>query len=250
MFKKIKLIPLFALLCVTNSFPIFNLATYDYKAASVLPIYTELDQQKYVILTREAWGKDKDTYDDFSGGRDKGETDPKKTAAREFWEEAILRETLGWSLNYTEDFIDPQNNNTLYVIAHSKDKNQKYPGSKNFRSVTYIVNFDTYGNSLLNHFYDALTTEKIIDKSGRYKGGRHTLEKDQIAVVLLDNFKKAIIERKKQIQAKIINPKTHEFYTQTITLRPFLISKLRPYFLDKPYEQGENEKIRHYKAHQ
>jgi hypothetical protein len=253
MFKKINLIPLLTALFIINIFPMasqpsFNLATYDYKAASVLPIYKELDQQEYVILTREIWGKDKGTYDDFSGGRNKGEMHPIETAAREFWEEGILNETLGWSLEDTKNFIDPQNNNTLQIIIYSKDRDPNNPQSRNSRSVTYIVNFDKYGNTLLNHFYDALTVEKIKHTTSPHKGKRSTMEKDLIASVPLSKFKEAIINNTNKVEALIINPETREFYHQKIILRPFLISKLRPYFLNKPYEQGENEKIKYYKV--
>jgi NUDIX domain len=264
MFKKIKLIYLLPIIFTSNIFSMepqavidsvrssknvpFNLATYDYRAASVLPIYKELDQNEYVILTREIWGKDKGTYDDFSGGRNEGEMHPIETAAREFYEEGILHETLGWDLKDTENFIDPQNSNTLHVIVYSKDRDPNNPQSRNSRTVTYIVNLEKYGNTLLNNFYDALNIEKIMYRTSIVKGKRSTMEKDFIASVQLSKFKEAIINNTNKVEALIINPETREFYHQEITLRPFLIAKLRPYFLNMPYERGENEKIRHYKV--
>jgi hypothetical protein len=267
--QKLRLMPLFSVIFVANIFPMiqpesqqkpenlsqtaqtlpFNLDTYHYKSASVFPIYRDSDNQQCVILTREGKGKDKYTFDDFSGGREAIEKNPTISAAREFHEEAVLQQTLGWNVEDAEAFIDPRRNNTLYVIAYSKDpKNQKGRGIKN---VTYIVNFDKYAADMLfNNFYQALTTEKERnEKLGICKREQCTLEKDRIASVLYNDLVNAIIDNKNHVQANILDPKTNRFYTQEITLRPFLVSKLRPYFLNLPYEQGENEKIRHYKIH-
>ncbi len=247
-----------AIFFITNSFAMepqqFNLASYANRASSVLPIYTNSNNQQCVILTREARGKDKHTYDDFSGGREPHETHPIQSAAREFWEEAILKETLGWNVEDAENFIDPKRNNTTLVIAYSKDKDPHNPESRGASNVTYMVNFDIHAaNMLFNNFYQAIEKEKKrYEALGICRRGRCTLEKDRIAEVTLENLKNAIIHstdsKNTHVQAKVLDPKTNTFHEEQITLRPFLVSKLRFYFLDMPYKQGEQEKIRHYKV--
>jgi hypothetical protein len=224
----------------------FNLANYQSKSGSVLPLYTGPRKDTYVILTREAHGKDKRKYDDFSGGRERKDKHPQIASAREFNEEAILEHTLGWNLEDTIQFLDPKNSSTLDIIAYSKDKNPRRNNSRDVKNVTYIVNFDTYADRLFNNFYDALAAEKA-------KRNRSTTEKDRIAGVLLEDLKDAIINKQERkpvyVSANVLNPKTRSFQKEKITLRPFLVEKLRPYFLDMQYEPGEDAKIKHYKVH-
>lgn len=229
----------------------FQLDTYRCRSASVTPVYTHKNKL-CVIPTREAEGKDqkkggkKYTYDDFSGGSEKGETNPLKTAAREFYEEAMIPKTLGLSLEETERFIKE---NTHYVIVYTKDKSAHNPKSREVRNVTYIVNFDTYADKLFANFYDARKSEKeYYKKLGTRKRHQHTTEKDRIASIFWDDLKEASISNQKIIWAAVKNPQTNRFEKKQITLRPFFSSKLRPFFLNMPYEQGENDTIRHYHA--
>lgn len=229
----------------------FDLDTYPCKSASVTPVYTHKDKL-CVIPTREAEGKDqkkggkKYTYDDFSGGSEKKDTNPLASAAREFWEEAMLQETLGWNIEDTENFIKE---NTLYAIAYTKDPNPHNPKSRDVRNVTYIVNFDKYADKLFANFYDARKSEQArYKKLGTRRRHQHTTEKDKIASILWDDLKEASITNKKTIWAAVKDPQTKRFKKEQVTLRPFFPSKLRPFFLDMPYEQGENDNIRHYHA--
>ena len=166
------------------------------------------------------------------------------SAAREFHEEAILEKTLGWNLNDVIHYLDSDNNGMLTVVAYSKNKNPQRPQSKDIRNVTYIVDFNQYAKKLFNTFYTALTSEKA-------KKHRSTTEKDRIAGVLLNDLKEAVIHKKDReavrISANVLDPKTNRFNKEQITLRPFLVEKLRQYFLDMPYDQGENAKTRHYR---
>lgn len=223
----------------------FDLDTYRCKSASVTAVYTHKNK-RCVIATREAHGTSRGNYDDFSGGREKGETNPLTSAAREFWEEAMLQETLGWNIEDTENFIKE---NTLYVIAYTKDKNPHNSKSREVRNVTYIVNFNEYAALLFAKFYPGLDNEKKrYRKLGTPKRQQHTTEKDKIGTILWNNLKEASITNKKTIQAAVKDPQTKQFKKEQVTLRPFLTSKLRPFFLDMPYEQGENDNIRHYHA--
>jgi 8-oxo-dGTP pyrophosphatase MutT (NUDIX family) len=225
---------------------VFDLDTYRCNSASVSTLYTHKDKLR-IILTREAHGASKGTYDDFSGGRNKGETNPQTSAAREFSEEAILPKTIELDLKNTEKFIAPTSKNTMYVLAYSKDP--KTAKGRKVRNVTYLVDFDLYATTLFDNFYGALESEKTRYKKLHTKGSeQHTTEKDSIAAVLWDDFKDATINHKKTVDANVLNPKTKRFEKKQITLRPFLTSKYRPYFLGQPYDQGTNCKIRHYHA--
>lgn len=231
---------------------LFNLTEYNYKSASVLPTFMHRNV-KYAILSREAFGiSKKHTYDDFSGGRDAGEMDPTLSAAREFHEEGALEEALGWSLSETKNFIDLNKENTHVVVAYSKDKNICTPQSRDIRNVTYITNFSAYSTELFDNFYDALAREEArYDALGTPGKHRVTTEKDRIAKVKWNDLKRAIIKQKDTsnpiyVRASVMDPQTRRFRKERITLRPFLAMKLRSFFLDQPYEQSENDKIRFY----
>ena len=59
-----------------------------WKAAGVIPIAI-YDKQLYVLLGKEAKGRDKGKYDAFGGGRNKKDKTPKDTAVREGYEESM-----------------------------------------------------------------------------------------------------------------------------------------------------------------
>ncbi len=49
------------------------------------------------------------------------------------------------------------------------------------------------------------------------------------------------------VPARVLDPVTQRKYIQkNIKLRPYLVMKLRPYFLNEPYEVGESDKVRIY----
>lgn len=216
-----------------------KLSSLNYKSASVLPYYYH-NETKWVILPQEAFGRDKGTVDDLGGSRDKGEKHPVVTAAREFYEEAIIKQTIGLTLQQTIRFL---NKNSKYIIGYSNTK-----GSCN---ITYIVNFDQYKDMFFNNFYKA----RHNAPSHKYK------EKDKIVVVKWQDLKdvftqqetgffrswfKRFFNQNVTVAALEQDPSTLTFCPTTVTLRPFLVKKLRPFFLDKPYQQGMNKKIRLY----
>lgn len=230
----------------------FQLATYDHKSAAVLPTFTRRNI-KWAIISREGYGiSKKHTYDSFSGGRDKGETHPIQTASHEFLQEAILEPILGWNLEITEKFIDPEKENTWMVLAYSKDKNPDNPKSRDVRNVLYIVNFNKYKKQLFDTFYDARAQElqryEATHTPGKY---RTTTEKDRLAKVRWKDLEDAIRNQKNQhdpvnICAYVLNPESQQFEKEMVTLRPIFVMTLRPFFNCQPYEEGDNEKVRHY----
>ncbi len=150
-------------LIITNQYSAFTLKEFNYRSASVLPVFHERSfhkSTKWVILTREAHGGARGYYDDCSGGRDRGEENPLETAAREFYEEAILKDTVDASIPETKNFIDINSaNNTEKIIVYSKDNPNPRKVAAN---VTYITNVQKYKNDMLKNFYPAL--KKAIDE--------------------------------------------------------------------------------------
>jgi hypothetical protein len=222
-----------------------RLSSLNYKSASVLPYYHH-NNKKWIILSREAFGADKGTYDDFGGAKDPGEKRPVATAAREFNEEGILSKIINITVPQTIDLL---RKNSSYIISYSNQR-----GTCN---VTYITNFNNYKDQFFNNFYTARSNAH----------GRKYKEKDKIAVVTWNNLKYAIIKHAKQadsfmgrwfghfssqnvtVSALELDPTSLQFKPTTITLRPFLVKKLKLFFLNKPYAKEMNKKIRHYSEH-
>lgn len=210
-----------------------SLSQYPFNSASVLP-FTYFNkkgkQVKYVILGREAGGRDKGTYDDFGGSKEQNEKHPMITAAREFYEEGIVNDTLGWNLTTTRAHIDLNQNHTEAILALGT-------------AVTYITHFST--NDIIN-FRKKFEAARAKQTSWKYK------EKDRIATVRWDALVAAITNSKNNtgvtVQARLIDPATgkDEAQLSTITLRPFLVKRLRPYVTNQHYQQGKSPKIRFY----
>lgn len=243
-------LPLFIVLNITlptfSKVQTFRLSQFDHLSAAVLPTFTHRNI-KWAILSREGYGvSKKHTYDTFSGGKDKGETHPIQTAAHEFLQEAILENVLDWDLENAEIFIDPTHEYTWVVVAYEGESNRP------IRNVTYIVNFNKYKTKLFNKFYDAREQEMArydaANTPGKY---RVTTEKDRLAKVRWTELEKAIVNQENKndpvtVSAYVLDPETRKFNKEIIILRPILVITLRPLFLGRTHEQGENEKVRYY----
>lgn len=208
-----------------------RLFNFNFGAGGVLPTFVK-NGKKYLILSREAGGNDKGTYDDFGGKRDfigqnKKETPPMITAAREFFEEAILNLSIGMSLQETQNFINENNRYTEFVIA-------------NGHNVTYITDFTAYADKFFANFYRAYKTTT----------NRHSKEKNSIAIVGWDELKTVVnntpVNEGVTIDAQVLNPTDLKWYTEKITLRTFFVKKFRPFWMDKPYTSDINNKVRFY----
>ena len=207
-----------------------TLSQFNFGAASVLPTYKNTKGQTMVVLAREAYGRDKGTYDDFGGKRDAGELHPEMTAARECWEELILEKTGPISLRSLRKHISINSGNTKYIIARTSKK-----------SVLYITDFSKYWTNIRKTFYSA-----------RHNARQAKLrEKDHLVVVPLNTLQNAIVQSKPgktvTMCAYGINKNgSYQTKTMTITLRPFLVVKLKPFFQNQSFQQGRNQKIRFY----
>ena len=106
---------------------------------------------------------------------------------------------------------------------------------------------------LFNNFHEARKKEmERYNKEGVSQSQRTNVEKDRLAKVKWSDLKAAICAEQNptneivEVEALVMNPKTKRFRKQTVQLRPFLVMKLRPFFLGCAYAQGEHEKIRLY----
>ncbi len=238
--KKVVSISILLLVACTIDVNAMRLSEFDYGAASVFPVYTD-QGKKYVILSREARGADKETYDDFGGRRDPEENHPFITAAREWMEEGLVTKITGLQFPEICNLIDiaKKSNKTECIVA--------YTGRK-AKNVTYITDVTHYKDKLIYDFYGVLRKAKRIKKA-KY------IEKDSIAVVELSELVRVLQDAMIKDQHKvtnitmsafILNEKTNKLEKGIIKLRPFFVSKIRPYFLNWPYQEGKDKKIRFY----
>lgn len=202
-------------------------------AASVLPYFIDENGEKCVILAQEAGGCDKDTYDDFGGKSERCDRHPAQSAAREFWEEAILNHTIGMSLSDVATYIDQQSNNTETVVAF-KTKRAPY-----HYMVTYITDFAPYVTAFCEKFYNVRFGHKL---SHEFR------EKKSIAIVKWETLKNAISTTSYgdvEVSAKVLYDKG-ESKDQIIRLRRIFSSKMRLFFQNQEYRPGIMNKIRFY----
>jgi 8-oxo-dGTP pyrophosphatase MutT (NUDIX family) len=208
-----------------------RLSEFIFHGASVL-VTTYNNGKQYAVLAREGVGNDKGYWDDFGGGRKKGEKHPLETAARETHEEMNADKTLGWSLSDMRRYIDLAAGNTRSILAVKKC-------GYGSNLVTFITHFKYKDvEQFFKNFYAARTASH--DFSNR--------EKDLIALVAYDDFKRAVSGGCKSVFGQIVDPRTGNLrqYKESITLRPILIDKLQSFFDNKPYEQGIDSRIRFY----
>ncbi len=187
---------------------------------------------KYALLSRESRGKDKGTYDAFSGSRERGQTHPVQTAAMELWEEGILQNTLGWSQPQTLKYIDLNAGNTELILVSG--------------SVLYVTKFSTKNiNKWRSKFYSALNVKKGAQQD-------KFTEKDRIAVVRWNELKNVINNARfatgVKVMARVTDPTTgkDKQNQQVITLRPILVKELRGHFKGWNYKTGKSPKIHYF----
>jgi 8-oxo-dGTP pyrophosphatase MutT (NUDIX family) len=203
------------------------LSEYLFGAGSVLFVFIDRNGKTYAILTREAHGSAKGTYDDFGGKRDAGEKHPLITAKRECFEEAILDLTIKFTEKDTLAFIDLPGQNTQYIIAHA-------------RNVGYITDFSAHADRFFDNFYNALAKTT----------SSHSREKDKLAVVAWDTLQNTISQTTHDsgitVPALVLDQHTNEWCEELIPLRGFFVKKYRPFFMNQAYQAGKVKKIRFY----
>jgi len=199
------------------------LKNLKYSSASVLP-YTSKSNGRYVLLGQEAFGRDANTWDDFGGSRDLGENHPIITAAREFAEET---EFLFMNKKQAQNWLDVGAGNTKVVVAKNKN-------------ATYITRFDQHDL--------AKFTKKFNNRVGR------KTEKKALAWVKWEDLERAICSAQRDSTGKLkrvnvwaqVLDRQNKSHGKLITVRPFLVAKLRDYFMHEPYVIGNSPKIRFY----
>lgn len=241
MFKSIKISLLMATALSISSLSMLysmegkRLSQIKCSGGAVLPTFIDSNGTKQVILARETGGCDRGAYDDFSGKAERCDGHPVISAAREFWEEAILEKTIGFSKNDVKDYIDQTNSNTEYIIVYTNS----YHG-KTTHNVVYITDFTPYAQQLLNNFYTA--RQQTFDRSCREKDSIATIDWNTLKNTIANAGRRATV----QIMASVIDPITQQASDEMIILRPIFVSKLKLFFQDKAFQQGAHEKVRFY----
>lgn len=228
---------LVAMVIFVSGFELYGmrLSEISCSAGSVLPFFIDEKGDKCVILGQETGGCDKGKYDDFGGTMESCDKHPVVTAAREFWEEAILEHTIGMSQSDVRNYIDQTNNNTETIIAF-KTKRKPY-----HYMVTYVTDFTPYAHIFLDNFYKVRFGQKLQLR-------REFNEKNSIAIVKWGNLKNAIASTDfgdVTVYAMVLG-KNGEKMNQEIPLRRIFSSKMRLFFQDKAYQVGSLEKIHFY----
>ena len=191
--------------------------------------YTYWPEKKadFFVLSKEAHGKDKGTYDAFGGGKDPNELHPIHTASRELFEESI--KLLG-DIQYLKKYIDIDSSNTKNILVN-KMKN----------SFLYITKFDFKPiEKLIKEFPIALKKAT----QAKFK------EKEEVVLVDAKDLEKSIVAAKGSINVHVnalkYNNKTKHYDNCSVKIRPYLARILGHYFNNEHYVSGKNPKIRFY----
>ncbi len=212
------------------------LSKFGHTAAWVLPTTHFLKngkRVKYVVLGREAGGRDAGKYDAFGGDREKNEKHPVVTAAREFYEEAITSSTLGMNEKAIRTYIDLNARNTECILGIDDKKYKK-------KHVLYMTSFKDNDISKLERSFAAARNGQ---QQWKYK------EKDSIAVVRWDRLVKAIKNSTSNTGVKVqatVTDLQGKKIRKTIELRGVFVKILRSYVEGKPSTQGKSPKIKYW----
>jgi hypothetical protein len=192
--------------CIQDS----TLATFPYNGAGILPIYTR-HGRKWVVVSREVAGRNKGTYDSFSGSRAKTEHIPIDTAAREGAEELIAHRTLGMDILGVKNWLT---NHTDQIIALQQKQYVLYVARLNHDQVDCLKkNFYSARNESFEHCYR---------------------EKDRLAFVSWSNLETMIHAGKTTVMARVLNQNTNQLEKKIITIRPILIATLQAIIEQEP----------------
>lgn len=203
-----------------------SLSQFTFHGAGVMPytIWPSKPNHRYIMLSREAGGNNKGTWDAFGGARDPHEHHPVLTASREFAEETAY--TI-FSPQQARSYIDVNTGNTIAVVAHTQ-------------GALYLTYIDPVTmKTLRDNFY----VNRAQATSWKFK------EKDALAWVRWDRLEQAISNAPTNHNVTVVADVIQHNGTsvrQTITLRPFFVKMLRPYFTNQPYTLGKHPVIRFY----
>lgn len=159
--------------------------------AGVMPYYEDEKGEKYVLLGREVNSRNKREWALFSGGSERDGRNrclmehPLDCAAREFYEEAILHKTLGWSEAEVKAYL--KKNTTQVIARYSRDVKSSRP------LIIYVVKFEKKQieaiiTTFKKVFNDAHLDEKFKEKDAlalvKYQDLIDVVKKDEQRVAL------------------------------------------------------------------
>jgi len=154
--------------------------------AGVMPYYEDEKGGKHVLFGREINSFNKREWAFFSGGSEVSTTEkqmmehPLDCATREFYEEAIIGKTLGWSESELKEYI--KKNTTEVIAEYSRFIDESRP------LIMYVVKFKQKEIETIIKAFKSIFNEKDLDE--KYK------EKDALALVEYQNLIDVIKENK------------------------------------------------------
>lgn len=221
--------------------PLTTKKTLRFGGAAILPIVslpTKKGKPKdHYIISRNAFGQYKGTFDDFGGSRDPQETHPVQTAAREFYEEALAGPVLKKSIKNLEKKIDLAGKDTQAVLVQSIPGKG---GKSNY--VTFIARFGQNSSRKMTHAFGAARAKPGLAFAFK--------EKDQIALVRVDKLKQALLNNPNNnnvfVPAKVYAGIKPVGKISTIKLHPFFAKRIRAKYQGKPIAIGTDNRVKLY----
>jgi hypothetical protein len=190
-----------------------------FHGAALAPYYRLKPKNKggkaIFILSREARGANKGTYDFFGGKRDPNESHPAITAGREGAEESVY--LLGRPPR-VQSYIAGSSTHDVIV-------------SKGY--VTFITKFSPAAvNRLFRNFKSALSKAK----------SSHLTEKDSLATIPWGVLQKAVARGQSTVRASVLDSRGRP-HLRMITLRPILGGVLGSFFRGTGCRNGTPAKV-------
>jgi hypothetical protein len=185
-----------------------------FNGAFVFPVVT-IKNKKFVIVGREAGGRDKRSYCIPGGGNSTWfgrETNPLTTASKELHEELIL----------------PWSTQQAYACVQAHEKSMKVQTLHKKTIVSYEIPLTKeVVDTILDGYYKRRDSYPVWAFAYR--------EMDRIGLVKLEDLKKAVRHSKAstnvQVRACIRDPKTGNQQMITVRLRPLLVHLIRERYL-------------------
>lgn len=221
--------------CVWVSF-VYPVARVDhhYRGAFILLYFKENNEINF-ILGREHMGRNKGTWSLPGGSIDKLDgKNPMVTAAREFFEEFLIADTLGISINHVIRYLEHH---------YADDKGAKEPITMD-KTIIFLVPISIKAaKKLLKSFDGALRKISQCARNGNRADFIKYLEMDSLAVVASSDIPSNLSINNRELPAKVYG-KNKAMINTAITLRPMAVRVLKraPWFVDKGHHQLLNVK--------
>ncbi len=240
---------LFFLINVMSTISLSAMEEVD--GATVLPVFYEDGIRKVLISEENVPGSPfYQTYEGWGGGfspkEDKNALD---TAAREFWEEALLQYTIGFTLEETKTYLQTKNVEAI-IKVHAIPKFFPKKDEKRTKPIfIYIVKFERSDiEQIKKRFFQQLQSYNPPDEDNfKFR------EKGNLAVVewssLVQSIREPNLEIGSSVRALVYDKESSDVSPKEriIPLRSILVAVLYDHFL-KYTDPVEDHKMHEYQC--